>query len=71
MNMLLIIAKRNDEVKRFTFFGYHPDDLPITCAHANNQLTGQNWTILYRMYAFVDCGRPVVYDVTEDGRWGE
>jgi len=69
--MLIIIAKRNEEVKRFSFPASHPDDIPTVCAHANSQLASDGWTVLYRMFPFVDSGRAVVYDVTEDGKWGE
>jgi hypothetical protein len=69
--MLIVIATRNDKVERFMFPAKHPDDLSIVCAHANTQLTQNGWTVLFRMFPFVDCGRPVAYDVTEDGRWGE
>lgn len=68
--MLLIIAKRNDEIQRFVFPFKHPDQIPVVCAHANQQLADKGWTILFRMFPFVDCGRSVVYDVDSDGNWG-
>jgi hypothetical protein len=66
--MLVIIAKRNDEVARFCY-PTHPDDLPLTCAHANLQMRQGGWTVLYRMFPFVDCGKPVLWDITGDGKY--
>ena len=69
--MLLIIAKRNDEVARFAFTVPHPDDLPAIVCSANRQMKEGGWDVLYRMFIFVDCGKAVVYDVDENGKWGE
>lgn len=69
--MLLIIAQYNFEVQRFFFPVSHPDDLPTVCALANRQLKENEWTILYRMFPFVDNGKAVIYDVDENGKWGE
>lgn len=67
--MLVIIARRNQEVMRFCFPVPHPDDLPLVCDHAGRQMTQDGWTILYRMFPFVDCGKPVLWDVDEHGAY--
>jgi len=69
--MLIIIAKRNEEVERFLFTVRHPDDLPLMCRQSLGAITKCGWTVLFRMFAFVDCGKAVVYDVDENGKWGE
>lgn len=62
--MLLIIAKRNDEIARFVFPVQHDLDVPVMLAHAKRMLDEKGWTILYRTFHFVNCG----YDVDESGR---
>ena len=69
--MLIVIAKRNDEVARFAFTVSHPDDLPLVCRQSVGAIVRVGWAILYRMFVFVDCGKAVVYDVDENGKWGE
>ena len=69
--MLIIIAKRNNDVQRFVFPVPHPDDIPLLCQTAQSIMAKGGCIVLYRMFAFVDCGKAVVYDVDENGKWGE
>jgi hypothetical protein len=62
--VLLIIAKRNDEVERFVFPVQHDLDVPVMLAHAQRMLDEKGWTVLYRTFSFVNCG----YDVDESGQ---
>jgi len=62
--MLLIIAKRNDEVARFVFPVQHDLDIPIILSQAKQMLDDKGWIVLYRTFHFVNCG----YDVDESGK---
>jgi hypothetical protein len=50
-----------------SFDPFHP---AIVCS-ANRQMKDGGWDVLYRMFIFVDCGKAIVYDVDENGKWGE
>ena len=73
--MLIIIAssalESSERVERFLFPVSHPDALPLICKHSCESLERSGWTVLYRMFVFVDCGKAVVYDVDKSGKWGE
>ena len=43
--MLLIIAKRNDEVARFVFPVQHDLDVPIALSQAKRMLDEKGWTV--------------------------
>lgn len=65
---MMIIAQRNAEVQRF-WFPCHPDDLTTKCPHYCKHLQSLGWTICFRMFPWVDCGKPVIWDLNEDGTY--